>query len=68
MKIRRFDEFFMLDFFFHKKNFFREIYIEYIEKGEWAVYTIDVEDDGLYDIDIFYSSTSNSGKISFEIK
>ena len=41
--------------------------IEYIEKGEWAVYTIDVEDDGLYDIDIFYSSTSNSGKISLEI-
>jgi len=41
--------------------------IEYIDKGEWAVYTIDVEEDGLYDIDIFYSSTSNSGKISFEI-
>ena len=41
--------------------------IEYIEKGEWAGYTIDVEEDGLYDIDIFYSSTSNSGKISFEI-
>ena len=41
--------------------------IEYIEKGEWVVYTIDVEEDGMYDIDMFYSSTSNSGKISFEI-
>ena len=31
--------------------------IEYIEKGEWVVYTIDVEYDGMNDIDMIYSTT-----------
>ena len=41
--------------------------LEFISKDEWAIYSIDVFEDGFYDIDIFYSSEVSSGKIGLEI-
>ncbi len=41
--------------------------VGWIETGEWLKYTIDVTEDGKYDLDLRYASTTTTGKVIFAL-
>ena len=41
-------------------------YLGFIDHGEWVKYTIDVDQTGFYDLNLYYASTQSGGKIKLK--
>lgn len=42
------------------------LYLGFIDQGEWVKYTIDVDQTGFYDLNLYYASTQSGGKIKLK--